>query len=90
LRPLDENRCEMKRLYVRPKFRGISIGHSLVEMIISDAESMKYDCMVLDTMPTMKSAITLYKKFGFFEIEPYRYNPVAGAVFLQLDLPVKK
>jgi len=90
LRPYDGKCCEMKRLFVRPQFRGLNIGYALVESIIADAENMEYDCMVLDTLPSMKSAIMLYKKFGFFEIEPYRYNPVMGAIYMQLNFPRKK
>ena len=86
VRPLDEKRCEMKRLYVRPQFRRLKIGHALVEKIIAEATDMQYDTMVLDSLPSMGSAIALYKKCGFYEIEPYCYNPVKGTVFMQKDL----
>lgn len=86
LRSLDKGRCEIKRLYVRAQFRGLRIGYTLVETIISDAVDMHYNKMVLDSLPSMDSAVALYKKMGFYEIEPYCYNPVAGTVFLQKDL----
>lgn len=86
LRPFKEDACEMKRLFVRPQFRGHKIGKALVERIIADAKDIGYQHMVLDTVPTLKSAIHMYKGLGFYEIEPYCFNPVEGALFLQLDL----
>ena len=86
LRPLGGNRCEMKRLYVKPQYRKMKIGNALVEKITADAKDIGYENMVLDTLASMKPAICLYKKNGFYEIEPYCYNPVEDAVFLQKDL----
>jgi ribosomal protein S18 acetylase RimI-like enzyme len=82
LRPLDNGRCEMKRLYVRPAFRGHGLGRSLVEHVLAAAAEMGYRRICLDTMPTMCGAITLYRSFGFTDIEPYCHNPVPGALFL--------
>lgn len=86
LRQIDDNYCEVKRLYVRPGYRGKQIGKHLVEQIISDAKEIGYQHIRLDTFPFMKSAIALYDQYGFYEIEKYNDNPANTAVFMQLDL----
>jgi putative acetyltransferase len=86
LRKFEGNICEMKRLYVRPEFRGDRIGKLLAEKIIEEAKSIGYKKMYLDTVPSMKEAIQLYKDLGFKEIKPYRYNPQPGAIFMELIL----
>lgn len=86
LRPIDEEICEMKRLYVRPAHRGSGLGCRLVAAIMEEARGIGYARMRLDTMPMMDSAQRLYASLGFHDIPAYRYNPEPGARFLEADL----
>jgi putative acetyltransferase len=86
LRNLVNGICEMKRLYVRPEYRGKGIGKELVKIIIGEAEKIGYTRMRLDTVPAMKEAIALYRSMGFYEIAPYRNNPIEGAIFMEFIL----
>ncbi len=90
MRPLDSvdytNACEMKRLFVRPAFRGLQLGRMLVERILDSARLAGYACILLDTLDDMESARTLYQELGFEEIPPYYFNPIAGAHYLKADL----
>lgn len=88
LRPLDEEICEMKRMYVRREFRGRGLGRQLAETLIQEAREIGYRAMRLDTLPVMPRAQELYRTLGFVEIAAYRYNPVPGSRFLELDLTV--
>lgn len=86
LRKIDEQNCEMKRLYVRPQFRGKKIGDRLIRKIIEDAREIGYSHMLLDTLPFLKSAIHMYKKYGFNEIERYNDSPMNTSIYMKLDL----
>jgi len=86
LRKIDNRRCEMKRLYVRSGFQGMGIGKELAERIVNKAKELGYDYIRLDTLPTMKRAQKLYREMGFYEIEPYIFNPVEGTKYLEKKL----
>lgn len=86
LRRISENICEMKRLYVRDEYRGLGIGKKLITMIIEEASRIDYHYIRLDTLPTMKKAQGLYISLGFYDIEPYVYNPIEGTKFMELKL----
>ncbi|MDI3384090.1 GNAT family N-acetyltransferase [Xenophilus aerolatus] len=90
LRPLDTvdyaNAAEMKRLYVRPGFRGLGLGRQLVEAVLDAARGAGYTCVLLDTLDDMESARALYEDLGFVEVPPYYHNPIAGSHYLKVEL----
>ena len=90
LRALDHvdyaNAAEMKRLYVRPSFRGLGLGRKLAEAILDQARVCGFSCVLLDTLNEMEAARALYDDLGFEEIPPYYFNPIAGAHYLKATL----
>jgi putative acetyltransferase len=87
LHNLEPGICEMKRLYLRPQFRGKGLGRVLADRIIAEARQIGYRRMRLDTVePVMKDAVAMYRKIGFRRIAPYRTNPIAGAMYMELQL----
>lgn len=87
LHKLEDETCEMKRLYIRPQFRGKGLGRVLAERVVADAREIGYKRLRLDTVePLMSGAVALYRKLGFREIAPYRENPIEGALYMELEL----
>ncbi|MHC4537650.1 MAG: GNAT family N-acetyltransferase [Planctomycetota bacterium] len=86
LKRFDNDICEMKRLYVKPQFQGLGIGRALAETVIKQARTIGYNCMRLDMVLPRDAARSLYLSLGFTDIEPYRYNPMERAVFMELKL----
>ena len=76
------SRAELKRLYVQPRARGLGVGRKLVEQALREARTIGYAEVVLDTLPNMREAQSLYRQFGFRDIGPYRPNPIAGTRYL--------
>ena len=86
LRRFDEGVCEMKRMYVLSEFRSKKIGRKLAVAIIAEARKCGYQKMLLDTIAFMKEATALYQSLGFQPIDAYRYNPIDGATYYELNL----
>ncbi len=84
LRPLADDVCEMKRLYVRPAFRGGRVGKQLAEAIIAEARQIGYAIMRLDTVPTLEAATRMYESLGFVRRDAYYETPVVGTIFMEL------
>lgn len=89
LRDLGKGVCEMKRLFVRPAYRGLGVGKALAEAIVVEGRELGYRTMKLDTVPKLKAAIGLYESMGFRKTKPYIYNPLEGAVFMAKRLEEK-
>jgi putative acetyltransferase len=86
MKRFDDTRCEMKRLYVRPRFRGYGVGSALLDWVIAQARSLGYREIVADTMPVMADALQMYDRRGFERTGPYATDPTPGAIFLRLRL----
>lgn len=86
LRAIDGGDCEMKRLFVRPQGRGLGVGRLLATTLIDEACRAGYRRILLDTLPEMREAQSLYRSIGFSEIAPYCTNPIPGTLYMALDL----
>jgi ribosomal protein S18 acetylase RimI-like enzyme len=90
LRRLDRTSGEVKRLYLRSKFRGRGLGHQLLRAAIERATALQYKCLYADTLPSMMEALNLYRGVGFEQIEAYSNTPTPGAIYLKLKLVREK
>jgi GNAT superfamily N-acetyltransferase len=86
VRKIDNNISELKRMFVDPAYRGHQLGQQLLQMSLEEARLLGYQAIRLDTVPEMQSAIKLYMAAGFYPIEPYRFNPMPGAIFMEKEL----
>lgn len=86
MRPLDRQRCELKRLYIRPAFRGRGLARRLMERLLADARAEGYQAMLLDTFPFLYQALDLYRKLGFYEIPSYNNTPLENLIYMKKDL----
>lgn len=86
VRPFDEGRCEMKRLYARPQYRGSGLGRQLAQRAITFARTAGYRSMLLDTLPQMAAAVRLYRDLGFVRCAPYYDNRAIVSDCLELEL----
>lgn len=86
LKPIDEGRAELKRLFIRPPFRRCGLARRLVVRIIEDARSIGYHAIYLDTLASMVPAIALYESLGFRRTDAYVFNPICGALYFVLEL----
>ena len=86
LRKIENDICEMKRLYVKKNYQGLGIGKKLAEKIITEAKDKGYNYMRLDTLSSLKKALNLYKSLGFYKIDAYIYNPMDNAIYMEREL----
>lgn len=86
LKKLSDGICEMKRLFVRPEFRGSGTGRELAVAIIREAYAIGYQTMRLDTLQKLQPAIALYHSLGFKTVKPYYHNPLEGTVYMELEI----
>ena len=86
VRKIDSTIAELKRMFVDPAYRGHQLGQQLLQMALAVSKQLGYSSIRLDTVPQMRSAIKLYELTGFREIEPYRFNPMPGAIYMEKEL----
>ena len=84
--PLDQGKCELKRLYIRPAFRGRGLAKRLMERLLADARAEGYQAMLLDTFPFLSQALDLYRQLGFYEIPSYNNTPLENLIYMRKDL----
>ena len=90
LRKIDDETCELKRMYVKPAFRKNGIAKMLIQQLVTDARDIGYRSMLLDTLPFLQTAIHMYQKIGFYEIERYNNSPMDTSIYMKLDLAPKE
>ncbi|OQP47928.1 GNAT family N-acetyltransferase [Niastella yeongjuensis] len=83
VRKIDSEISELKRMFVDPTYRGHQLGQKILQQSLDEAKHLGYRAIRLDTIPEMQSAIKLYTAAGFYPIEPYRFNPMPGAIFME-------
>lgn len=83
VRKIDSTIAELKRMYVDPNYRGLQLGQQILQQALDEAKRLGYERIRLDTVPHMQAAINIYKSAGFYEIEPYRFNPIEGAIYME-------
>lgn len=86
VRRFDDGSAELKRMYVRPEFRGLGLGRRLAEAAVEAAAELGYRRILLDTLASMETAVAIYRTLGFQTIGAYRDNPLAGAIFMERSL----
>jgi ribosomal protein S18 acetylase RimI-like enzyme len=86
VRKIDNATAELKRMFVDPNYRGLQLGQQILQQALNEAKQLGYKFIRLDTVPHMQAAIKLYKDAGFYEIEPYRFNPIPGAIYMEKQL----
>ena len=86
VREINDSICELKRMFIKMEYRGRGLGRAMMRKAIENAMYLGYQKMRLDTLASMKEAIGLYMSFGFYEIPAYRYNPIEGARYFEIDL----
>jgi ribosomal protein S18 acetylase RimI-like enzyme len=86
IRAFDSTICELKRMYLKEEARGLGIGKLMMKKSITVAKELGYDKMRLDTLSSMLPAVGLYEKSGFYEIEPYYFNPIEEAKYFEISL----
>lgn len=83
---LDATSCELKRLYVKPQYRGQHLAQKLLDQIIADAKTIGYQMMYLDTLPFLTQALHLYETYGFVKTDAYNNSPMDNSIFMKLEL----
>jgi N-acetylglutamate synthase and related acetyltransferases len=86
LRKVNESACEMKRLYIKPEYRGNGYSHLLVDKVVESAKEIGYEYIILDTLPYLETALRLYKEYGFEETEPFNDNPMGNSIYMRLKI----